>query len=514
MRRMIVLAALLAAVQAQGADWQKVTTEKGARIEIDRASLLPSDAGRKVVWMRLVLAPEDAAREGYQTLKALNRYDCRASRYSTVKRVYLREDMSVMREERVEGDNESSVQAGTAEAKLFREVCQPPTAGDLRKVAVQAAEAGQKAGKADEKQSNAEGEAKKPLVDIRPTLRRADLKAEADAMRAAAGLDRGDDSKAAARDAAKPDLKPAPKTASAAPAKPKIDPSADPHSLGPLQRPTHEPKPMHAAPARRPASSKAVLALAGHGAVANPAARAAEAGPVAKDTHSGTGHEVHWSYDGETGPDNWARLKPEWKICGSGERQSPIDIRDGVRVDQEPIRFYYKPSGFRVIDNGHTVQVNVSAGNRIMAMGREFELVQFHFHRPSEERVNGKLYEMVAHLVHKDKDGRLAVVAVLLDKGLSNPIVQLLWNHLPLERNVEYPAAVALDVEALLPQDRGYFSYMGSLTTPPCAEGVLWIVLREPAPVSADQVAAFARLYPSNARPIQQAAGRLIKESR
>ena len=126
---------------------------------------------------------------------------------------------------------------------------------------------------------------------------------------------------------------------------------------------------------------------------------------------------MHWTYDGETGPDSWGKLNPEWKTCSTGERQSPIDIRDGIRVDQEPVRFYYKPSGFRVIDNGHTVQVNVSAGNRIIVMGREFELVQFHFHRPSEERVNGKLYEMVAHLVHKDKDGRLAVVAVLLDKG-------------------------------------------------------------------------------------------------
>lgn len=484
MRIIILLAALLAAAQSPAADWHKVAADKGAQVDIDRASLLPSDLGKKIVWMRLILSPEDAAREGYQTLKALNRYDCRANRYSTIKRVFLREDMTVMREERVENEPESSVQPGTTEAKLFREVCQPPALSDLKKVALQAATAGQKAGKADEKDAKADSESKKPLVDIRPNLRHADLKAEAEATRASAGFGRAADSK------------PAPL--------PEAQAKSDDKLAG-------EPKPARTKPERRAPAVKRELALASQAGTAKPT-RSAD--PVTKISHSGTGHDAHWSYDGETGPDHWGKLKPEWKVCSSGERQSPIDIRDGVRVDQEPVRFYYKPSSFRVIDNGHTVQVNVSAGNRIVAMGREFELAQFHFHRPSEERVNGKLYEMVAHLVHKDKDGRLAVVAVLLDKGPSNPIVQMVWNHLPLERDVEYPASAALDLEALLPSDRGYFSYMGSLTTPPCSEGVLWIVLREPAPVSAEQVAAFARLYPSNARPIQQAAGRLIKESR
>ena len=128
MRRIFpLLIATAVSLPAQAADWQNVASEKGARVDIDRASLLPSDPGKKIVWMRLVMAPEDAAREGYHTLKALNRYDCRANRYSTIKRVYLREDMTVMREERVEGERESSVQAGTTDAKLFREVCQPPT---------------------------------------------------------------------------------------------------------------------------------------------------------------------------------------------------------------------------------------------------------------------------------------------------------------------------------------------------------------------------------------------------
>ena len=494
---------------AQAADWQNVASEKGARVDIDRASLLPADPGKKIVWMRLVMAPEDATREGYHTLKALNRYDCRANSYATIKRVYLREDMTVMREERAEGERESSVKPGTTDDKLFREVCQPPTLSDLKKVGMQAAEAGQKAAKTEEKDAKASGEAKKPLVDIRPTLRHADLKAEAEATRATAGAERGQDSKpAAAREETKSHGKPEPKVAGARA-------ESNSHAVVAMHKSIDDVKALRAPPDRHGSAQKVELALAAHAA---PAKAAKPIEPVVKDTHSGshtgTGHGVHWTYDGETGPDNWGKLNPEWKTCNSGDRQSPIDIRDGIRVDQEPVRFYYKPSGFRVIDNGHTVQVNVSAGNRIVVMGREFELVQFHFHRPSEERVNGKLYEMVAHLVHKDKDGRLAVVAVLLDKGSRNPIVQTLWNHLPLERNVEYPASVALDVEALLPEDRSYFSYMGSLTTPPCSEGVLWVVLRNPVDVSPEQVAAFARLYPSNARPIQQAAGRLIKESR
>ncbi len=495
----------LAALQSHAADWQNVASEKGARVDIDRASLLPSDPGKKIVWMRLVMTPEDAVREGYHTLKALNRYDCRANRYATIKRVYLREDMTVMREERVEGERDSAVQAGTADAKLFREVCQPPTLGDLKKVALQAADAGQKAAKTDD-------EAKKPLVDIRPSLRHADLKAEAEATRASAALGHGQDAKAPAHSEAKPALKAEPR-----PAADKTEPA--PHPAAPLHKPAPEAKAPRASAARHTPASRPQLALAGH-AESAPARRTVE--PPARntrasagaDSHTGTGHAVHWTYEGDTGPDNWGKLKPEWKTCSSGERQSPIDIRDGIRVDQEPVRFYYKPSGFRVIDNGHTVQANLAGGNRILAMGRDFELVQLHFHRPSEERVNGKLYEMVAHLVHKDKEGRLAVVAVLLDKGANNPIVQTLWNHLPLERNIEYPASVALDLDSLLPEDRSYFTYMGSLTTPPCSEGVLWIVLRAPAGVSAEQVAAFSRLYPNNARPIQQAAGRLIKESR
>jgi carbonic anhydrase len=221
----------------------------------------------------------------------------------------------------------------------------------------------------------------------------------------------------------------------------------------------------------------------------------------------------HWDYAGPHGPARWGALKPEFATCSSGKRQSPIDITDGIRLQLDPVEFDYKPSPFRVVDNGHTVQVNVAAGNSIEVMGRRYELVQFHFHRPSEERIDGRAYDMVAHLVHKDLEGRLAVVAVLLERGSAQPVVQAVWNNLPLEKGEELAARAPLDLNALLPPERRYVAYMGSLTTPPCSEGVLWLVMKQPVPISPEQIAVFARLYPMNARPIQAAGGRLIKES-
>lgn len=223
-------------------------------------------------------------------------------------------------------------------------------------------------------------------------------------------------------------------------------------------------------------------------------------------------HGDHWSYEGETGPANWGR-KPEWAACGNGNRQSPIDLRDGMKVDLEQIVFDYKPSAFNVVDNGHTVQVTVGPGNYISLQNRSFELLQFHFHRPSEERINGKGFEMVVHLVHKDADGKLAVVAVLLERGKAQSMIQTVWNNLPLEKNDVVTPSVVLDVTELLPARRDYFTYMGSLTTPPCSEGVLWLVMKQPVEASPAQMAIFSRLYPFNARPIQAHSGRVIKES-
>ena len=222
---------------------------------------------------------------------------------------------------------------------------------------------------------------------------------------------------------------------------------------------------------------------------------------------------VVWDYTGRGSPDAWGRLKPEFATCANGTRQSPIDIRDGIKVELAPIRFDYQPGAFGVIDDGHTVQVNVAPGSSIEVLGRRYALVQFHFHRPSEERIDGKPFDMVVHLVHRDSEGRIAIVAVLLERGSAQKVVQNVWNNLPLEQGVELAAPGALNPNELLPDERSYYTYMGSLTTPPCSEGVLWMVMKTPVPISAEQIAVFAHLYPMNARPIQPAGGRLIKES-
>ncbi|MBN8496780.1 carbonic anhydrase family protein [Accumulibacter sp.] len=259
-------------------------------------------------------------------------------------------------------------------------------------------------------------------------------------------------------------------------------------------------------PAAKPTAAAAMPARVHSARPAAP--RPGETSPAIAHAHG------HWAYEGEGGPDNWGKLKPEYATCATGKRQSPIDIRDGFRVDLEPIQFVYRPSQFRVVDNGHTVQVEVS-GSSISLLGRSYDLTQFHFHRPSEERVNGKAFDMVAHLVHRAEDGRIAVVAVLLEKGLENPVIQSVWNNLPLEKN-EYvtPPELSIDVSQLLPQDHSYYTYMGSLTTPPCSEGVLWLVLRQPQQISPEQLAIFSRLYRNNARPVQPNFARMIKESR
>ncbi|HEX5341812.1 MAG TPA: carbonic anhydrase family protein [Duganella sp.] len=254
---------------------------------------------------------------------------------------------------------------------------------------------------------------------------------------------------------------------------------------------------------------------------ANQAARAAAAAKAKKEAAAKAAKEAAkpkvysnvWSYEGETGPANWGTINPAWAKCGTGNRQSPIDIRDGMKVELEQIGFDYHPSSFNVTDNGKTVQVMVGGGNFLNVGNRMYELVQFHFHRPSEERINGKGYEMVVHLVHKDAEGHIAMLALLLERGKPQPVIQTVWNNLPLEKYETAAPSTVLDPMELLPARRDYFTFMGSMTTPPCQEGVLWIVMKEPVQASPQQMALFSRLYPLNARPVQPSSGRIIKES-
>lgn len=249
---------------------------------------------------------------------------------------------------------------------------------------------------------------------------------------------------------------------------------------------------------------------------------AAPAGKPAAPAHLRPGAErrpapapaPNWSYEGAGGPDYWARLNPDYAVCGSGRRQSPIDLRDGFAVDLEPIQFFYKPATFRVTDSGRHLQLAVYGGG-IMLLGKNYQLTHVRLHNPSEYTVAGKTFDMEAQLIHRADDGKLAVVSVLLEKGGENPVIQAALNNLPLEKGGEVaPPGQAIDLNMLLPASRNYFTFMGSLTTPPCTEGVLWMVIKQPQQVSAEQLAILQRLYRPNARPVQPAFGRIVKESR
>jgi carbonic anhydrase len=225
----------------------------------------------------------------------------------------------------------------------------------------------------------------------------------------------------------------------------------------------------------------------------------------------------HWSYAGETGPKHWGAMEKEFDSCGLGKTQSPIDIRTKHvhTADLPEIAFAYQPSPLKVVDNGHTVQVSYAPGSFITVGDSKYELVQFHFHHPSEEKVNGHAFDMVAHLVHKDSAGKLAVVAVPVVKGKENAMIATVWKNIPKKKGEEQEVAgVTINAADLLPAKHGYYTFDGSLTTPPCSEGVRWFVLKTPTTFSEKEIHAFGKLYPMNARPVQALNGREVVSSR
>jgi carbonic anhydrase len=224
---------------------------------------------------------------------------------------------------------------------------------------------------------------------------------------------------------------------------------------------------------------------------------------------------AHWSYEGDEGPSHWGDLNPDYASCKNGHHQSPIDIRNPQKADLPAIQFDYKPSPLHIIDNGHTIMVTYAPGSSIRVGDKQYALKQFHFHRPSEEKINGKGYEMVVHLVHADQAGNLAVVAVLLERGANNPLIKELWNDVPKEKEKEAQLdTITINVANLLPADRGYYTFSGSLTTPPCSENVTWYVLKHPVSVTEDEIEQFAKLYRDDARPTQPLYDRVVQESK
>jgi len=225
-------------------------------------------------------------------------------------------------------------------------------------------------------------------------------------------------------------------------------------------------------------------------------------------------HPPHWSYSGAESPAHWGSLGPEYSACSLGHMQSPINLAHAKPADLPALIFDYKATTLNVIDNGHTIQVNLAPGSTLSVGDKTYSLKQFHFHHPSEEHVNGRGFPLVAHLVHQDSEGHLAVVAILFDEGEANALINSLWSNIPANKGkAEDVPSVSVQPLHLLPVERSYLTYTGSLTTPPCSEGVTWYVLKNHPTVSTQQIATFSKIYPKNARPIQPRNGRSILES-
>jgi len=227
------------------------------------------------------------------------------------------------------------------------------------------------------------------------------------------------------------------------------------------------------------------------------------------------GKHAEWGYMGDKGPLHWGDLSGDFKMCKEGKIQTPIDIVPNKDVDLPPLKIDYKSASTTLIDNGHTVQVNVAKGSTLTIDGDKYRLIQFHFHVPSENNIEGDAFPLEAHFVHSTDDGKLAVVGVMFEEGDENPILKKIWNHFPsLKRGEEKPCELdAKEISSLLPEKRDYYRFMGSLTTPPCSEGVKWHLFKTPSTVSKEQIVQFFSLFGApNNRPIQPRNGRTIEE--
>jgi carbonic anhydrase len=214
--------------------------------------------------------------------------------------------------------------------------------------------------------------------------------------------------------------------------------------------------------------------------------------------------DVHWSYEGDTGPEHWGSLSPDFATCAKGVEQSPVDIPATAPLNPADLTFSYQPSAVTIFNNGHTIQVNYDPGSSLSLNGVKYDLVQFHFHTASEHAIGGQHEPMEIHFVHRNAQGGLAVVGVLLKSGGENATYAPIFQNLPPQAS--QPASVAgatVDANQLLPVQRTYWRYNGSLTTPPCTEGVKWLVMNTPVEVSDAQIAAFTSIFKNDERPVQ-----------
>jgi len=236
---------------------------------------------------------------------------------------------------------------------------------------------------------------------------------------------------------------------------------------------------------------------------------AANASPSEDDAKAAP-HPAHWTYGGEAGPEHSGERANANKPCTIGLQQSPVDLSGAVSATvPAPVPKWIPTHGGQVVNNGHTLQVNVNNAGGVRLEGKDYALKQFHFHHPSEHTIDGKVYPLEVHFVHAAADGDLAVVGALFDEGAPNPALDAIWATAPVK---EGEAAMAAEIDALkfMPPKVGVYRYEGSLTTPPCSETVHWTVMSTPVTASPGQLAAFASLFPWNARPVQPLNRRYI----
>ncbi|MDR2260882.1 MAG: carbonic anhydrase family protein [Azoarcus sp.] len=534
---MFFLAVAMTAAAGHAAEWEKIVDGNGRVVEIDPTGIFNSDHGTKVSWGRIVLGDEEAARVGYRTIKALNRYDCLNRSFTTIKRVYLDGNDNVTREETLPEQAPAMVRRNSVDEQIWRKMCglvneEKPAAransgagraGRAAEKIERIAAAAERAAKSTKTTREAHGgsAAAPPASPMPANVLPAPLKSGAlppppvapagkappgQTTPAAIPMPQRTTAVAASANAQRnPATAHASTPVGAAPGTIPATASASPRTTGSAAAP---PPPLIIFPAPRPA---------GHAATS--AATREPRSPLASRRAPKGGE---WEYSGANGPEAWGRLRPEWKTCGEGMRQSPIDFAAStpLAVDLDPVKFNYRPARFLVTDTGKQLRIKVDNPNRDMGMevrGRRYALEGFTLHRPSEALIGGKPADMSVHFFHRDGEGRVAVLAVQAMRGdTPNALLQTLLNNLPLERGGDggYMPETTIDPGAFLPKNPAHFLYMGSLAMPPCTEGVLWVVMKAPVTLSDEQFAILARLHASNARPPQPANARIVLESR
>jgi carbonic anhydrase len=256
------------------------------------------------------------------------------------------------------------------------------------------------------------------------------------------------------------------------------------------------------------ASSSVQASNSSNNSSAKPASTTSSGAAIPTDPHA------HWSYSGSDGPSNWSKLSTAYDLCQNGHQQSPINISAASQAELATLNTKYQSTPLVILNNGHTVQVNYAPGSTMTVGHSTYDLLQFHFHTPSENKVNGQAFPMEVHFVHKSRDGVLGVLGVMFQAGKKNIALQEIWNHLPKSAgSAQTISSVAVNGLDLLPAHKKYYRFVGSLTTPPCSEKVQWHVLKDPVEASSEQINAFTNIIGKNARPVQPLNVRLLIDS-